>query len=79
MLRPLPKLTAFVILVLPVLALGGCSRSSADTRPPPNFNASLKGYDKTLTPEQQAAAIADLQKAQAKQQGAGANQNGAPP
>jgi len=71
MLRLRSKLAAFVIVVLSALALAGCSDSLTGTQPPPNFAKSLNSYDKTLTPEQQKAAIADLQNAQAKNKAPG--------
>ena len=51
-----------MVFALPVLILAGCSDSLIGTAPsPPTFATSNKALDKTLTPEQQKAAIADLQ------------------
>jgi hypothetical protein len=67
----LPKRTALMVFALPMLILAGCSDSLISTAPsPPNFTTSNKALDKTLTPEQRKAAIADLQSEQAKRQGA---------
>ncbi len=67
----LPKRAALMVLALPMLILAGCSDSLISTAPsPPSFTTSNKALDKTLTPEQRKAAIADLQSEQAKRQGA---------
>jgi len=67
----LPKRAALMVFALPMLILAGCSDSLTSTAPsPPSFAASNKALDKTLTPEQQKAAIADLQSEQVKRQGA---------
>jgi outer membrane lipoprotein-sorting protein len=71
MLRMLPKLAALVLLVLP---LAGCSESLTE----PTFAAAMKGYDKALNPDQQKAAIAELQGEQTKHQGEGAGQDSTP-
>jgi hypothetical protein len=76
MLRPLPKPAAFVILALP-LATAGCSESLTGSQSAPSFAAAMKGYEKTLNPDQQKAAIAELQNEQTKRQGEGAGQDNA--
>jgi hypothetical protein len=69
--RLLPKRAASVVFALPLLILAGCSDSLTGAAPsPPSFANSTKALGKTLTPEQQRAAIADLQNAQASRQGA---------
>jgi hypothetical protein len=69
--RLLPKRAALMVFALAVLILAGCSDSLTSTAPsPPNFATSSKALDKTLTPAQQKAAIAELQSEQAKRQGA---------
>lgn len=66
-----PKRAALTVFALPVLMLAGCSDSLTSVAPsPPNFATSNKALDKTLTPAQRKAAIADLQSEQAKRQGA---------
>jgi len=75
MLRPLPKLAALVLIALP---LAGCSKSLTDRESPPTFAAAMKGYEKALKPDQQKAAIAELQSEQTKRQGEGASQDGTP-
>ena len=68
MLRLVLKPAAFVLVVLPVLALAGCSDTLTAGQSDTSFATSSKSYDKTLTPEQRKAAISDLQTAQAKRQ-----------
>jgi hypothetical protein len=67
------RLLVLGLLALPALCLGGCADSLSGTTPAaPSFAASAKSYDKTLTPDQRKAAIAELQQAeQAKRQVAG--------
>ncbi len=69
--RLLPKRAALMLIACPAIILAGCS-DALTTAPssPPSFAASAKGYEHTLTPEQRKAAIADLEKEQAKRQGA---------
>jgi hypothetical protein len=74
------RLLAFGLVIVAALGLAGCSDSLTGTgvQPSPDFASSLKGYDKTLTPDQQKAAIADLQTAQQKRQVAGQDDPSAP-
>jgi hypothetical protein len=66
-----PQRAALMVFASPMLILAGCSDSLISTAPsPPSFTTSNKALDKTLTPEQRKAAIADLQSEQAKRQGA---------
>jgi hypothetical protein len=64
--RLLLKLASFGLLALPTLTLAGCSESLTAGPSAPSFATSSKSYEKTLTPEQQKAAISDLQTEQAK-------------
>jgi hypothetical protein len=67
MLRLLSKRASLLFLPFPVLIVAGCSESLTSAAPsPPSFSTSKKDMDKTLTPQQQKAAIADLQNTQAK-------------
>ena len=61
------KLSAFALLVGPGLILAGCSNSSDH----PTYATSIKGYDKTLTSDQQKAAITDLQNEASKRKAGG--------
>lgn len=70
---------AFGLMIVSALGLVGCSDALTGVQPSPSFASSLKGYDKTLTPEQQKAAIADLQTAQQKRQVAGQDDPSSPP
>jgi hypothetical protein len=65
------RLLAFGFMIVSALGLAGCSDALTGAQPAPSFATSLKGYDKTLTPDQRKAAIADLQTAQSKRQAAG--------
>jgi hypothetical protein len=61
------KRASFLLLAFPVLILAGCSDSLTSAAPsPPSFATSKKDMDRTLTPQQQKAAIADMQNTQAK-------------
>jgi hypothetical protein len=71
MVRSMPRLlskrASLLFLAFPVLIVAGCSESLTSAAPsPPSFSTSKKDMDKTLTPQQQKAAIADLQNTQAK-------------
>jgi hypothetical protein len=67
--RLLSKRAALVLIACPAVILAGCSDSlTSAPSSPPSFAASAKGYEHTLTPEQQKAAIADLEKEQARSQ-----------
>lgn len=66
MLRLLLRLAPFGLLALPTLTLAGCSDSLTAGQPDTSFATSSKSYEKTLTPQQQKAAISDLQTEQAK-------------
>jgi hypothetical protein len=71
MLRLLSKRASLLILAFPVLILAGCSDSLTSVAPSPqSFASSNKGLGKTLSPAQQKAAIADLQKEHLKRQDA---------
>jgi len=61
MLRLLPRLTLLILSALLPLGLGGCADSFIGKGPIARFADLTKAYDKTLTKEQQAAAIAELQ------------------
>jgi hypothetical protein len=67
MSRLVTKLSAFALLVGPGLILAGCSNSSDQ----PTYATSIKGYDKTLTSDQQKAAITDLQNEASKRKAGG--------
>lgn len=69
--RLLSKRAALMLIACPAIILTGCS-DALTTAPssPPSFAASAKGYEHTLTPAQQKAAIADLEKEQARRRGA---------
>jgi hypothetical protein len=69
MLRLLSRLAGLMLLVLLPLAAGGCADSLPARGPVARFTDLMKNYDKTLTREQQQAAIAELQ-ANAKHQDA---------
>jgi hypothetical protein len=73
------RLPAFGFMIVAALGLAGCSDALTGTQPAPTFASSLKGYDKTLSPDQQKAAIADLQSAQQKRQVAGQDDPSSPP
>jgi len=71
MVQSVPRLpskrASLLLLAFSVLILAGCSDSLTSAAPsPPSFATSKKDMDKTLTPQQQKAAIADLQNTQAK-------------
>lgn len=67
--RLLSKRASLLLLAFPVLILAGCSDSLTGAAPsPPTFATSKKDMDRTLSPAQQKAAIADLQSTQAKSQ-----------
>ena len=68
MLRLLVKLAVFGLLALPAATLAGCSDSLVSSKTDPSFATAQKSYGTTLTPEQQKAAISDLQTEQAKRQ-----------
>jgi hypothetical protein len=61
MLRLLPRLTLLILAALLPLGLSGCADSFVGKGPMARFADLTKAYDKTLTKEQQAAAIAELQ------------------
>jgi hypothetical protein len=62
MLRFVPRLAGLILIASLPLAVGGCAESG----PMAKFTDLMKGYDKTLTKEQQKAAIADMESAQVK-------------
>jgi hypothetical protein len=62
MLRFVPRLAGLILIALLPLGVGGCAESG----PMAKFTDLMKGYDKTLTKEQQKAAIADMESAQVK-------------
>jgi hypothetical protein len=64
--RLLLKLATFGLFALSAVTLAGCSDSLTAGKTDPSFATSQKGYANTLTPEQQKAAISDLQTEQAK-------------
>ena len=67
--RLLSKRVSSLFFAFPLLILAGCSDSLIGAAPsPPTFATSKKDMDKTLTPAEQKAAIADLQSTQAKSQ-----------
>jgi hypothetical protein len=61
MLRLLPRLTLLILSAVLPLGLSGCADSFVGKGPMAKFADLTKAYDKTLTKEQQAAAIAELQ------------------
>jgi cell division protein FtsB len=62
-------LSALVLIACPAIILAGCSDSlTSAPSSPASFAASSKGYEHTLTPAQQKAAIAELEKEQAASQ-----------
>lgn len=66
MLQLLSKRAALALFAFPAIILAGCSDSFGTVPSPSTFKASAAGYEKTLTPEQQKAVIADLRGEQAK-------------
>jgi carbamate kinase len=68
MLRLHLKLAVLSLVALSAMALAGCSDSLVGAKPDPSFATTQKSYGNTLTPEQQKAAISDLQTEQAKRQ-----------
>jgi hypothetical protein len=65
MLRMLPRLAFGIVIVLAPLGLGGCADSlTADQNQ--HFSQLMKPYDKTLTKDQQKAAIEEMQSEQVK-------------
>lgn len=55
-----------VFAVLIPLFLGGCADSLTTGKPLSRFTDLVRGYDKTMTKEEQKAAIAELQEEQAR-------------
>jgi hypothetical protein len=73
MLRLLSKRASLLIIAFPVLILAGCSDSLTSAGPSPSsFSTSTKQLGKTLSADEQKAAIADLQNEQTRRQGASA-------
>jgi hypothetical protein len=73
MLRLLSKRASLLIIAFPVLILAGCSDSLTSAGPSPSsFSTSNKQLGKTLSADEQKAAIADLQNEQTRRQGASA-------
>lgn len=68
MLRLHLKLAVLSLVALSAMALAGCSDSLVGAKSDPSFATAQKSYGNTLTPEQQKAAISDLQTEQAKRQ-----------
>ncbi|MGB2931212.1 MAG: hypothetical protein WBE08_03365 [Methyloceanibacter sp.] len=66
MLQLLSKRAVLAVFAFPAIILGGCSDSFGTGPSAPTFKTSAKGYEKTLTPDQQKALIADLRGEQAK-------------
>jgi hypothetical protein len=67
--RLLSKRAALVLIACPAIILAGCSDSlTSAPSSPSSFATSSKSYEHTLTPAQRQAAIADLEKEQAKRQ-----------
>jgi hypothetical protein len=65
----LTKRASLLLLAFPVLISTGCSDSLTGAAPsPPTFATSKKDMDKTLSPAERRAAIADLKNTQAKSQ-----------
>jgi hypothetical protein len=73
MLRVSLKAIAGLLIVLLPLGAGGCADSIERKGPVGRFAELMKSYDKTLTKDQQRAAIAELQ-SDAKHQGSEAKQ-----
>ena len=59
------RLMTVALIAVCGTAITGCSDSLSNAQTNQTFANSLKGYDKTMTPQQSQAAIADLQKEQA--------------
>jgi len=73
MLRLLSKRASLLIIAFPVLILAGCSDSLTSAGPSPSsFSTSNKQLGKTLSADEQKAAIADLQNEQTRRQGGSA-------
>jgi uncharacterized protein HemX len=70
-----PRFASWILVAMLALGAGGCADSVASKGPIGRFSDLVKGYDKTLTKEQQAAAIAELQ-SEAKHQEGAAPQDG---
>ena len=58
------RVTLLVLLIVASLELMGCSKATDDT----SFTEARKGFEKELTPDQQKAAIKQLQTETAGQQ-----------
>lgn len=65
----LAKRAVLALFAFPAITLGGCSDSFSTGPSDTSFAASSKGYEKTLTPDQQKALIADLRSEQGNRQG----------
>jgi hypothetical protein len=74
MLRMLSRSASAIVIVLAALGLGGCADSLTAGQPLQRFTDLMKPYDKTLTKEQQKAAIAEMQNAQVKPEDADSSQ-----
>jgi len=61
MLRLLPRLASLVLIVSLPLGMSGCADSLTSKGPIGKFTDLMKSYDKTLTKDQQAATITQLQ------------------
>jgi len=69
------KRVALVLIACPAIILAGCSDSlTSAPSSPSSFAASSKGYEHTLTPEQQKTVISELRNEQARRQGAAQNE-----
>lgn len=60
------RLAGLVFAALMALSLGGCADSLTAGKPLSRFTDLVRGYDKTMTKEEQKAAIAELQEEQAR-------------
>jgi uncharacterized protein HemX len=70
-----PRFATWLLVGGLALGASGCADSLTSKGPMARFSDLVKGYDKTLTKEQQAAAIAELQ-SEAKHQEGAAPQDG---
>jgi hypothetical protein len=73
--RKVPRFATWSLVAMLALGVSGCADSLTSKGPIGRFSDLVKGYDKTLTKEQQAAAIAELQ-SEAKHQEGAAPQDG---
>ncbi len=73
-----PRFATWSLIAVLALGASGCADSLASKSPMARFSDLVKGYDKTLTKEQQAAAITELQ-SEAKHQEGAAPQDGTAP